>query len=71
MEINLVGFLFDLWFYCKRVTFPLCGFVCFEVFCPLAEDPASPGGPVDSANSGVLTSLQQQMLPINLAQSQL
>lgn len=74
-DINLwkltLGVLFDLWFHCKSVIFPLCGFVHFEVFCPLAEDPSSPEAPVDSANSGVLTSPQQQMLPINIAQSQL
>lgn len=40
-----------------RVLFLLCGFVCFELFCPLAEDPSSPEGSVDSANSGAFLHL--------------
>lgn len=45
MEINLVFYWFDLWFHGRSVIFPLCVFVCCEVFCPLAEDPSSPGVP--------------------------
>lgn len=33
-------------FMARGVIFPVCGFVCCEVFCPLAEDPSSPGGPL-------------------------
>lgn len=43
MEINLVFYRFDLWFHDRSIIFPPCSFVCFEVLCPLAEDPSSPG----------------------------
>lgn len=67
LEVNLLFYWLDLWFHGRSIIFPLCGLVCFEVLCALAEDHPALVAHLQHQLCCISPS-QLQMLPINLAQ---